>query len=423
MLKSELERKIKECQKMADELLEKERRKMEEKIFQQQQEVEMLRRRLEEIESELSTSRTENASSSADIEESSFIERLLLVGSEDSEMVKSMDLDKSLDMGIIKCDGVVHRAETNSITAIAGYSDMSNLNEDLSNFNNKTFLSTVYEEEEEEEQEENEENLLDEEVQKEVIEEKKIYPSTLVSPEFSSHNPEKFDYFKDTVELGGFEPYSEPQNANNAACSRQTRIQNIFTLCGDPREHSQHKPPTSATKKLEDINSLSSSPLKSVGQQLGKIRGYAEIGKDSKENHNPLDDDETSGDVEVYVKWEASKEHAGKFITTLKVLKDSTLADLRKLIEIHLGEEEQAFTFLVLREDPSSSLVSGEKEAATQTSKLPICNNQLLHGHVACLRPVKPIQCWSHLPFSPLENKLSAATPISNFSQQGIGSL
>lgn len=342
MLKSELERKIKECQKMANEILEKERRKMEEKIFQQQQEVETLRRRLEEIESELSSSRAESASS-ADIEESSFIKRFLEVSSEDSEMVKSMDLDKSLDMGIIKYDDVVHKAETNSITAISGYSDMNNLNEDLSNFTNKTWLSTVYEEEEEEE---SEENLLDEEVKKEVIEEENTYLSTLVLPEFSSQNPEKDGYYEDTVELVRFESYSEPQNANNAA-PREMRIQNIFTLCGYHREHSQHETPTPVRKKLEDIDSLSSTPLKSVGQ-LEKISRYAEIGKDSKENQNPLDDDETSSDLEVYVKWEASKENAGKFITKLKVLKDSTLTDLRKLIEIYLGGEEQAFTFLVL---------------------------------------------------------------------------
>ena len=50
----------------------------------------------------------------------------------------------------------------------------------------------------------------------------------------------------------------------------------------------------------------------------------------------------------MYVKWEASKENPGKFITTLKVVKDASLADLRKLIEIYLGADNQAFTFLML---------------------------------------------------------------------------
>ncbi|KZV52092.1 hypothetical protein F511_41431 [Dorcoceras hygrometricum] len=50
LLRNELDRKIQDCQKMANEL---ERRKMEPRMFQQQQEVEMLKRRLEDIESEL----------------------------------------------------------------------------------------------------------------------------------------------------------------------------------------------------------------------------------------------------------------------------------------------------------------------------------------------------------------------------------
>ncbi|GFY85431.1 P-loop containing nucleoside triphosphate hydrolases superfamily protein [Actinidia rufa] len=84
----------------------------------------------------------------------------------------------------------------------------------------------------------------------------------------------------------------------------------------------------------------------------------------------------------------ASKEqHKGRFITTLKVVKDATLADLRKLIEIHLGAEKQAFTFLVLGDHPNGAPVPREKEATLQASKLPICNQ--LRGHLACLHPVK----------------------------------
>ncbi|GFY81707.1 P-loop containing nucleoside triphosphate hydrolases superfamily protein [Actinidia rufa] len=131
-----------------------------------------------------------------------------------------------------------------------------------------------------------------------------------------------------------------------------------------------------------------------------KIQDSGGIAVHSKENYNPLE--VSSGDsIEVYVKWEVSKEHTGKFITTLKVVKDATLADLRKLIEIHLGAEKQAFTFLVLG-DPNGAQVPREKEAALQASKLPICNQ--LRGHLACLRPVKVIQGPNHLPFSPLQN-------------------
>ncbi|KAL0414290.1 UNVERIFIED_CONTAM: Kinesin-like protein KIN-10A [Sesamum radiatum] len=191
------------------------------------------------------------------------------------------------------------------------------------------------------------------------------------------------------------------------------RIQNIFTLCGGYRELSQHEgdntlmPAAKTLDELETEHNLDD-------QEQEKLRGSAEIAKNLKENHNPLDE-EGSGDIEVYVKWEASKENPGNFITTLKVLKDSTLADLRKLIEIHLAGDHQCFAFLVLG-DPSGAPVSKDKEATTKTSKLPICNNQV-HGRLACLRPMKSIQPPSHLPFSPLENKLPN-TPNSHIGKK-----
>ncbi|KAG8373193.1 hypothetical protein BUALT_Bualt12G0145600 [Buddleja alternifolia] len=350
MLRNELEMKIQECQKMANEFVEMERRRMEERMFQQQQEVEMLRRRLEDIESKLRLSRAGNGAS-ADMQGGSFMRRLLEVCSEDSDMVKSMDLDKSIDM------------ETNN--PILGY----NFNEGVDNYPNKACLTTVYEEEEYENDKEDKENsnIFDEVVEKEIIEEKKM----IVTPQVSS------------------------QKDDNAASSRQMRIQNIFTLCGNYRELSQHNTtPIPAEKILNTEDSTDTA-------------------KNFKENHNMLD--ESSNDLEVYVKWEASKENPGKFITTLKVLKDSTLADLRKLIEIHLGADQQAFTFLALG-DYLGAPVPKDKEAATQIEKLPNCNNQL-RGHLACLRPVKPIQRPSHLPFSPLENKMVATTPNSHVTK------
>ncbi|KAL0433258.1 UNVERIFIED_CONTAM: Kinesin-like protein KIN-10A [Sesamum latifolium] len=239
------------------------------------------------------------------------------------------------------------------------------------------------------------------------------------------------------------------ENPEDAAFSRQLRIQNIFTLCGNYRELSQHSstpmpakrrsdnidsitdPSTinsedSASRMLNETSQLHKSISKDIlvsdikidqnlrEQEFGKLRGSSEIAKTMKENHNPVD--ESSDDIEVYVKWEASKENPGKFITALKVLKDSTLADLRKLIEIHLGGDQQAFTFLVLG-DPSGAPVPKEKETKTQTSKLPICNNQL-RDRLACLRPVKAIQRPNHQPFSPLENRLPT-TPNSHFTKKG----
>ncbi|KAI8011905.1 Kinesin-like protein KIN-10A [Camellia lanceoleosa] len=210
----------------------------------------------------------------------------------------------------------------------------------------------------------------------------------------------------------------EPEDAMDATSSRLERIQNIFTLCGNYREISRDRTPIPVKKRFDSFDPHS-SPVKTLDEDstlkkssneisaeslMNKIRDSDELSVDSKENYESLEVS-TGGDlVEVYVKWEVSKEHAGKFITTLKVVKDATLADLRKLIEIHLGAEKQAFTFLVLG-DPTGAPVSREKEATVHASKLPICNQ--IRGHLACLRPVKGIQGPNHVPFSPLENILN----------------
>ena len=154
---------------------------------------------------------------------------------------------------------------------------------------------------------------------------------------------------------------SEIENSKDSSSFRQTKIQNMFTLCGNYRELSQNNViPSPAKKMFEPFDPLSSpvrtidemsdnheNKQKLVGSQMSKTRVSEEIALDSKENYNPLN---VSNDdlVEVYVKWEASKENHGKFITTLRVVKDSSLADIRKLIEVHLGADKQAFTFLIL---------------------------------------------------------------------------
>ncbi|XP_058094643.1 kinesin-like protein KIN-10A [Magnolia sinica] len=123
--------------------------------------------------------------------------------------------------------------------------------------------------------------------------------------------------------------------------------------------------------------------------------------------------------VEVYVKWEAFKEYPGKFITKLKVLNDSSLADFRKLIETHLGRDnsKQAITFLMLG-DPSGAPVTEENEATIQASKLPNYNSHV-SSHLACLRPIKKaIQRSDHLPLTSLENRLLIA---SNSPSKGEG--
>uniref|UniRef100_A0A7N0V9N8 Uncharacterized protein n=1 Tax=Kalanchoe fedtschenkoi TaxID=63787 RepID=A0A7N0V9N8_KALFE len=133
-----------------------------------------------------------------------------------------------------------------------------------------------------------------------------------------------------------------------------------------------------------------------------------------KENNCPFSSN-CADEVEVYVKWEASKENAGKFITTLNLRKEASLADVRKLIEIHLGADNISFAFLVLG-DPTGAPIPKEKETAMQVSQLPICNNQL-EGHLACLRPLNGARLPTCLPFTPLENKLPI-TPVACYKQQ-----
>ncbi|KAG6494938.1 hypothetical protein ZIOFF_042724 [Zingiber officinale] len=125
-----------------------------------------------------------------------------------------------------------------------------------------------------------------------------------------------------------------------------------------------------------------------------------------KENNSPNHIDPDAF-VDIDVRLEASKELSGGLIRKLKVLKNSSLTDLRKLIEIDLEGDNKEFTFLLLG-DASGAPVSKEKEATTQVSKLPTCNNQM-NGHLACLQPLKkPIQNPDRVPFGSSENILTA---------------
>ncbi|XP_015086361.1 kinesin-like protein KIN-10A [Solanum pennellii] len=430
MLKNELEKKIQECQKMANEIVEMERRKMEERMFQQQQEFETLRRRLEDMEAELHRSRAESGS----MEENTFAKRLQGIYSEDAGMVKSMDLDRSIDMDAGKRDVLVYKPEGNTFQAISGYPNISNLGEvEDPLFPNKSSLSTVFEEDEEGDDEGDTENLpVDEEVQKEVIEEKTIY-SGLLDHDMSCLRTDP-DHFSDLLK--------DSDVCMGAAPSRQALIQNIFTLCGNYRELSQHSvSPVPAQKNLEDIDSsvpivktigedyasafaaegLSNDLLplcnpetikKSPVNQTRMFKSSCDKENDSKENFNP-----TCGNLEVHVKWEAASKENPSVATTVKVGKDSSLADLRKQIELHLGADSP-FTFLTIG-DPSGAPMPKEQEVVTSVSKLPKCNN-FSRGHLAYLRPVKGTQRFNHLPFTPLENMLPL-TPKSHIKEVGTG--
>ncbi|EEF33560.1 Kinesin heavy chain, putative [Ricinus communis] len=408
LLKVALEKKLEECQKMAEEFVELERRRMEEKILQQQQEVEMLRRRLEEIESELCRSRDDG---SKDIDGSSFARRLLGVCADDgADMVKSMDLD----MGDQE-SSILYGNQT-----LSSYPHSNNLNQVIDHnsftttYSGKVCLSTVFEEEEVED-EEHKEKVEDEVEEKEVIEVKRIVGgsgSGITIDTDAASSPQKYEASSRNVE--------EFDNAD-ASSSRLVRIQNIFTLCGNYRELSQHSNTrVPATKMFEDTNPQSSllmtpgedCAIRNSGKENSPIQKnlYDIMTLASKENHNPSKES-NDGQIDVHVKWEASKGNNGKFITTLKVVKDATLADLRKLIEIYLAAENQPFSFIVLG-DPTGAPVPKEKESTLHAIKLPICNNQS-HGYLACLRPANHLPL-SPVPATPLESKLLPVTPLEN---------
>ncbi|CAL8989525.1 unnamed protein product [Prunus brigantina] len=343
-LKRELEKKLEECQRMENEFVELERRRMEERILQQQQEVEILRRWLEEIELELCRSGDGNG-------------------------------------------GVAYQSDSSTQPYMV-------------------CLSTVSEEEEMEEEMEEEEGLKEnveaEEVEKKVIEEKRVCMvdgSSLQSnynmgsltslPKDYQHTP--------TVNRPSRNPGKE--DGKGGPDDRLVRIRKIFTLCGNYRELSQY-----VTSPAPTVASVKSENEQKLTEEINKSRVCDEMALASKENYNPSDV-VTDADTEVYVKWEASKDNPGKFITTLKVVKDASLADL--LVEIYLGADNQAFTFLMLG-DPTGASVPKEKEATIQATKLPLCNNKSNGYHETIEGNAKPKSApfKSSLPLKSLENRL-----------------
>jgi hypothetical protein len=68
---------------------------------------------------------------------------------------------------------------------------------------------------------------------------------------------------------------------------------------------------------------------------------------DQNKEHSFAGQKEQDGLLEVYIKWES-----GNLIKGLKLLRNSCLSDLRKLIEAHFeeagGKEQHQFTFLLL---------------------------------------------------------------------------
>ncbi|XP_038971228.1 kinesin-like protein KIN-10A [Phoenix dactylifera] len=426
--------------------------KMKEKMLQQQEELNMLRRRLEEVEYERGKV-AEDALQ--DIVGGRLEKRFSEIYAGDQGMEKSMELDMGdqpaiYDVKEIKEDP--HQSENYSNRSLLYSSPLSieeEVDPNMLRFPDKMCLSTVFEGDEEGE---NKDSAEESEVEKEVVDENTGHLRRIDG--LGSLGAEDQ---RDAME----KQHGLVEIAKDAASARRTRIQNIFRLCGSHRESAQQVNVSTPFEKIPEEANFLSSPL-ALGKDKSKNEGLEaeshlqpllrlnknyksdlqatespisslvmsfalihltdeqksaepqsrclpfETPRNSKENHRPGEEGE-DGLMEVYVKWEAKKESAGNVIMKLKVLKNSNLSDLRKFIEIHLDENnsKQPFFFLLLG-DPSGAPVSKEKEAATPVGKLPICNNQL-NCHLACLRLIKKItQQPNHIPFSSLENMLPA---------------
>ncbi|OQU85924.1 hypothetical protein SORBI_3004G339500 [Sorghum bicolor] len=406
--------------------------KMEEAMRKQQQELTALRHQLHEVE-------REKADGSQLVQQDSFGGRLLARLSEmpaglDQSMAMSMSMDLDTgdqpamqDVKVIKEDPHQQGHIRNQTATAASACTGSAVQEDdvrLSGYPEKTVLSTVFEEGDEDDAEK--ECGLQEEVRKEVVEE---------------------NFKMDTTQ----HTLSEPDDP----ATRKHRIENIFRLCGNYREIAKKPKVQSPAKEM--FWNENKSPAKQVFGDQNKSLANQTFGDENKEpsawgaienpmcdvrvtdspvssqlspivcqvvdaplsdqlntcsaaeesdpkKENSLAGQKDGGLLEVYIKWES-----GSLIKGLKVLHNSCLSDLRKLIEAHFEEvgskqQQHQFTFLLLG-DPSGAPVSRDKEASVQISRLPHWNNQP-DSYLACLRAAKK-PAVDNMPFSPLDSKLN----------------
>ena len=349
--------------------------KMEEKLLRQQEELGALRQQLGEMEQE--RGKVSEEALLQDIDGGRFVKRLSEIYAGDHGMEKSMELDTGdltviHDVKEIKEDFPQPEIYGNGLQLNPQGLDAEDEDHaDMMRFPDRVCLSTVFERENEGD---DKDSIEDYEVEKEVVEEKTRLDS------------ENFMFTRDS-ELKCAE------NSKDATTARKTRIQNIFRLCGNYRELAHQVRVKTPSKTPEDGKNTRSSPF-SVGKEPGKKEGLHEssVGdlrtnespvsalfaplallhladeqkptksqsfkkrvspcgtpQELKENCKP-EGQEGDGMMEVCVKWEASKEFTGNIIKKMKILKESTLSDLRKLIEVHLEEDndKQSFSFLLL---------------------------------------------------------------------------
>ncbi|RWW83376.1 hypothetical protein BHE74_00008124 [Ensete ventricosum] len=421
--------------------------KMEDRTLQQQEELNMLRQRLEEVE-------LERGKISGDVLQNmdggSLMKRLEAFA-EEQGIVKSMDLDMGDQQDSYEVKEI--REDSNQLES---FQKLSQLNlcllafeeENGANtlrFPDKVCLSTVFEGDEEGDDRES----IEDEVDKEVVDEDMRHAIKIngLIPFVDSGLNGDHDHAESGSDLTQKHVGAEinfVENTRDTVSARKTRIQNIFRLCGNYRELAQQVKVSSPLRRGHHDGNRQ-SPLangKEFGSKLGSKAEQSQLtpkgkflpespvmespdsallvpfaslqpwdeekstdqdskrcvssepSKAFKEDYSPGQVVGTDGFVDIYVKWEASKESSGNLIRRkLEVSRNSSLADLRKL-------------FYVFEQDPSGAPVAREKEACTQVDELPICNNQL-NSHLACLRPIKKgIQKPDHVPFDSIENTL-----------------
>ncbi|XP_066319857.1 kinesin-like protein KIN-10A [Miscanthus floridulus] len=440
--------------------------KMEEAMLKQQQELTALRQRLQEVE-------REKADGSQLVQQDIFGGRLLARLSEmpaglDQSMAMSMSMDLDTgdqsamqDVKVIKEDTRQQGHIWNQIATAASACTGSVVQEDdvrLSGYPEKTVLSTVFEEGDEEDAEK--ECGLQEEVRKEVVEENfkvDITQHTLSEPDDPATRKHRIENIfrlcgnhreiakKPKVQSPAKEmfwnenksPAKQVYGDQNKSPANQAK-EMFWNENKSPAKQvfgDQNKSPANQTFGDENkepsawgaienpmcdvrvADSPVSSQLSPIVCQVvdaplsDQLNTCSAVEESDPNKENSLAGQKDGGLLEVYIKWES-----GSLIKGLKLLRNSCLSDLRKLIEAHFQEvgskqQQHQFTFLLLG-DPSGAPVSRDKEASVQISRLPHWNNQP-DSYLACLRAAKK-PAADHLPFSLLDSKLNTVNQMSS---------
>jgi kinesin family member 11 len=269
-------------------------KRMEEKVVRQDKEIESLKNRLREVEC-----------GGQEVRSFGYVASRLAEVAADQSMVKSMELDYGdqvtsstlLDVKEVKEDTTVPSWTRNLLPTIEEAA-----NED----SDQVILSTIFEAEE------------SEEVDKEVVEE---------------------------------ERKNKPVTVQCTEADRQTRIKNIFRLCGNYRELAKEDDTKGQIQLYGDENA-EPSPFSAKSKQAAALAGSPiKVKPVTPLGQREVGGGEMEGTLDVYAKWEVSKESSGSMITKLTVPKDSTLGGLRSVLETCINEmnSNQDFVFLLLR--------------------------------------------------------------------------